>query len=130
MEGESAEFMFPSAVCGFHVYHRTWGPLVAQRLCRETEHDNPEDRFAVAVVKHTGPKSGENSEARATVGHLPQELSQALWYFLLHGGETDCKVTGRRQCSPLIQGELEIPVSHFMIGGQGKRSSREENQTV
>lgn len=66
MEGESTEFTFPSAVRGFHVYHRTWPPHVVQHLCRDREHDNLEDRFAVSIIKHIGPKCDENSEARAT----------------------------------------------------------------
>jgi len=28
--------------------------------------------------------------------------------YLTHGGELECKVTGRRWCSPLIQGGLKI----------------------
>ena len=64
-----------------------------------------EDKYAIAVVGHrlTGDKVAH------TVRHLPHELSQVLWYFLLHKGEVHCEVTGRRQCSPLVQGGLKIP---------------------
>ena len=66
----------------------------------EREHGNTEDRFAVAVIQHRPPRGDDDSDVRTTVGHLPRKLSQVLWYFILHGGEIDCEVTGRRQCSP------------------------------
>ena len=47
---ENAEFVFPSAIRGFHVYRRVWVPRLGQRLCGEREHGNTEDRFAVAVA--------------------------------------------------------------------------------
>ena len=46
---ESAEFTFPSAVRGFHVYRRVWVPRLGQGLGGERELGNAEDRFAVAV---------------------------------------------------------------------------------
>ena len=90
------------------VYRRVWVPHVGQHLSGEREDGNMEDRFAVAFVQHR-LKNNEDSDARTMAGHLPRELSQILWYFLLHGGEIDCEVTGRKQRSPLIQGGLEIP---------------------
>ena len=49
---ENAEFVFPSAIRGFHVYRRVWVPRLGQRFCSEREHGNTGDRFAVAVVQH------------------------------------------------------------------------------
>ena len=39
---------------------------------------------------------------RPVVGHLPQELSKVLWYFLVHRGVLECEVTGSRQRFPLV----------------------------
>ena len=108
MAEENDEFAFLSAVRGFHVYRRVWVPHVGQRLSGEREDGKMEGRFAVAVVQHR-LGNDEDSNARTTARHLPRELSQIVWYFLLHGGEIDCEVTGRKQRSPLVQGGLEIP---------------------
>ena len=74
---ENAEIVFLSATRVFHVYRRVWVPHLVQRLCREREHGNTEDKFTVAVVQHR-PRSDEDSDARTTVGHLPRELRQVL----------------------------------------------------
>ena len=50
------------------------------------EHDNPNDRFAVAVVRSDDPS--------LTLGHLPRELSNMLWHFLAHGGKIECEQGG------------------------------------
>ena len=103
MADDSTDFTFSSSVRGFHHYQRVWLPLIGQRLSDERELHNPEDRFAVAAMKHSS--TGDTS----VVGHLPREISRVLWYFLLHGGEIDCEVIGERRRSPLVQGGLEIP---------------------
>ena len=72
-----------------------------ERLGANREHDNPNDRFAVAVVRSDDPS--------LTVGHLPRKLSNGLWHFLAHGGKIECEVAGNRRHSLLLQGGLEIP---------------------
>ena len=106
---DDSEFGFSTAVRGFHVYRRVWFPHPGQHLRAEREHMNAEDRFVIAVRERSGAGADEDADNRPIVGHLPRELSKELWYFLLHGGVLECKVTGRRQRSPLEQGGLEIP---------------------
>ena len=76
-------------------------PHLGQRLSAEKEHGNTEDHFAIAVSEHSDTRSDEDVHDRPIVGHLPPELSKVLCYFLLHGGVLECKVTGKRQRSPL-----------------------------
>ena len=101
---KETQLTFNSAVPGFHVYRKVWTPHFGQRLGSEREHDNVEDRNAVAVIQRR-PTGDEDAN---TVGHLPQELSKVLWY-LLHKRKVDREVKRWRQCSLLIQGGLEIP---------------------
>ena len=60
------------------------------------------NRFIMTIVIH----GIDNNNTY--VGHLSREFSCLLWHFLTHGGEIECKVTGRRQRSPLIQGRMKI----------------------
>ena len=54
-----------------------WLPHLGQRLSTEREDGNAEDRFAVAVREHTDTSVGP------IVGHLPRELSDALYFCLV-----------------------------------------------
>ena len=103
MSTDSSEFTFSSAIRGFHIYRHSWTPNIGEHLQAEREHDNSEDRFAVAVVK-----TGEGG-SQIVVGHIPRELSCLLPHFLAHGGDISCEVKGRRRRSQLSQGGLEIP---------------------
>ena len=50
------------------------------------------------------------SKDEQTVGHMPREHSRLSWYFLKHGGQIICEVTGRRSSTP---GKgLEVPCLH------------------
>ena len=91
-EDNMSEFSFTAAVRGFHVYRRVWLPPVGQRLSAEREHENIDDRFAIAVREHGGTRADEVS--RPLVKHLPREFSKVLWYFLLHRGVIECEVIG------------------------------------
>ena len=45
------------------------------------------------------------------VGHIPREISRAVKYFILRGGEIQATVVStRRRVSPIEQGGLEIPL--------------------
>ena len=79
--------------------------MVGEEISTEREHGNPEDAFAVAVMK-----SG------TTVGHVPREISKTCWHFIAHDGEISCKVTGRRQRSILLEGGLEVPCIYTFKG--------------
>ena len=73
----------------------------------EREHGNPEDQYAVAVMK-TGI---------GVVGHIPREISKTCWMFLARDGtEILCRITGNRQRSVLLEGGLEIPCIYTFRG--------------
>ena len=96
---------FRSVIRGFHVYQAVWSPVLGEELATQQEHDNPEDRYAVSVLK-----SG------TVVGHIPREISKTCWSFIARNGEIKCKVTGRRQRSFLLEGGLEIPCIYRFSG--------------
>lgn len=93
-----AIFIFEAAVRGYHVYKNIWNPCVGEEFPAKRERGNANGRYAVCVKK----------DGRI-VGHLPQELSKVAWHFLKRGGAIVVEVCGRRRCSPLEQGGLEIP---------------------
>ena len=41
-----------------------------------------------------------------TVGHLPHEYSQILWYYVTHGGKIRVAVTGRRRLFVQVKQKL------------------------
>ena len=45
------EVSFGGVVCGFHVYQAVWSPVIGEELSTEQEHGNPEDAFAVVIMK-------------------------------------------------------------------------------
>ena len=49
---------------GFHVYCRVWLPHLGQRLSAEREHENAEDRFAIAVREHSDTRADEDVNQR------------------------------------------------------------------
>ena len=42
-----AEFAFPSAVCGFHIYRGVWAPRLGQQLSTDRKRGNEEERFVL-----------------------------------------------------------------------------------
>ena len=57
--------------------------------------DNSVDKFAMKLVK--------NNE---TVGHLPREYSQILWYYIARGGKIRVAVTGCRRLFVQVKRKL------------------------
>ena len=90
---------------GFHVYKTIWSPVLNEILQTQQEHGNPEDCYAVSILK-----------GGVIVGHVPRELSSICWYFIERDGEISCKITGQRQRSPLLQGGMEIPCTYTFRG--------------
>ena len=89
-----------SVVHGHHMYKHIWTPFVDEILRVEQEDDNPEDCFAVCIVK--GSTGGDN-----IVGHVPREVSHLVWYFIKLSGSVVCEITGhRKQVGP------HAPISH------------------
>lgn len=90
---------------GFHVYREIWSPVVGEELSTQQEPDNPEDCYAVAVMR-----SG------SIIGHIPREISKTCFHFISHDGEIGCKITGTRQRSLLLEGGLEVPCVYTFKG--------------
>ena len=105
MDSEREHFCLESTVRGHHVYKSTWTPLLGQVLQTSTESGNEHDRFAVAFTKDDN-----------AVGHLPREISKVAWYFLHHGGEITCEITGRRKRSGVPGKGLEVPCTYTYLG--------------
>ena len=84
------------------MFKSIWTPFVGEQLqiCREG--GNVHDRYAVSVKKDDG----------TLVGHVPREISRIFWYFLRHGGNITCEVSGRRK-----RGKgLEVPCLYEFRG--------------
>ena len=62
-----------SGVRGHYVYKRMWTPVIGEELTVLPEENNIHDRHAVTMMKD-----------HETVGPVPRELSQVLYYFLKH----------------------------------------------
>ena len=90
-----------SVVRGHHIYKTVWTPVIGEELPVEREEDNQHDQHAVAVVKNG-----------TIVGHMPRTLSGVSWYFLEHGGNIQCRITGRRQ----FGNGLEVPCVYLYVG--------------
>ena len=105
MDLEREHLCIESAVRGHHIYKRTWTPLIGEVLQTATERRNEHDRFAVAVTKDDN-----------TVGHIPREISKVAWYFLQHGGEISCEISGRRKRSSVLGKGLEVPCTYTFLG--------------
>ena len=78
-----------------------WSPLASEQLMTAQEPHNPEDKYAVSVIKND-----------TTVG----QLSKTCWHFLQRDGEILCTVTGSSQRSNLMEGGLEIPCIYTFRG--------------
>ena len=104
MDSEREHFCLVSTVRGHHVYKSTWTLLLGQVLQTSTESGNEHDRFAVAVTKDDN-----------AVGHLPREISKVV-YFLHHGGEITCEITGRRKRSGVPGKGVEVPYTYAFLG--------------
>lgn len=96
---------FRSVVRGYHVYRVVWTPVVGEELSTQQEHGNPEDLYAVAIIK-----------SDTTVGHIPREISKTCFHFINHDGEINCKITGGKQRSVLLEGGLEVPCVYTFKG--------------
>ena len=101
-------FEFFTGLRGFHVYSNkvNWFPSAGQNIVFKREYSNKLDRFAVA--RKTLLKG---CIVPITVGHIPRELSRHTWYVIHEGEQLKGTVHNTRtRSSPLVQGELEIPI--------------------
>ena len=98
-------FQLESVVRGHHVYKTIWTPSVGQLLQASAEEHNTKDSCAVGLI-HQGE----------TVGHMPREISTTSWFFLRHGGNISCEITGRGRRSPIPGKGLEVPCKYTFSG--------------
>ena len=55
------------SIQGFHIFKDVWSLVEGEILDTVREHNNPYDKYAVAVKKE-----------QRTVGHIPQEISKTV----------------------------------------------------
>ena len=101
----TADHRWESVVRDHHVYKAIWMPEIGEILECKQERDNPEDLYAVSVIKED-----------TIVGHVPRENSRVVWYFLEHDGAVTCEVTDRRKCGK----GLEVPCLYHFTGKKKK----------
>ena len=84
-----------------------WVPSAGQNIIFKREYSSKYDRFAVA-----GKTLLKGFIVPITVGFIPRELSRHNWYVIHEGEQFNGTVHNTRTTSsPLVQGELEIPIS-------------------
>ena len=92
------QFVTESFIQGYYACKSMWGTEIGETFSTKKEHNNPHDRFSVAMMK------GE-----LTVGHIPKEISKVCWFFLYKGRTICCTVKDKRRRSSIEQGSLEVP---------------------
>lgn len=102
---EDRSYSLNSAIRGHHIYKSTWAPVIGQILEVKAEDNNSHDRYAISTLLDD-----------IIVGHVPREYSRIAWYFLLHGGNITCEVTGGRRLSAEPEKGLEVPCVYTFIG--------------
>ena len=108
---------------GWHVYGKsTWKtPKIGQILYAAKESGQIAltiDRYSVAWMMKNRSKLTAD-----VVGHIPKEISRAVWFFLEKGGKVQGKVHEERyRPSPIPKGGLEIILSaSFIISDENRR---------
>ena len=118
------ESVFKSTIAsrGWHVYQQTvWHkPKIGEKLtaCKEKYKVALEiDPYAVAWKLKKIDRI-----APVVVGHIPREISRAIWFFLEKGGTVTGKVFEERcRPSPIPKGGLEILLHTKISIADGKR---------
>jgi hypothetical protein len=97
-ETMAATYEFNSAIRGYHVYRDNWTPVEGEILKAQREHNNPRDKYAIALLKES-----------AIVGHVPREISKTVAFFLKHGGHLVAVVSTEKYQHSVVAGGLEVP---------------------
>ena len=119
-------FAFPCGLRGFHVYKELWNPRLNEKLDTIHEENNPNDHYAVAVMRKTVSRL-----TPVVVGHLPREISRFTRFIILHGATVKVKVSDTKyRRSPLIQGRLEIPVEVQMENSSENQQALSKYETL
>ena len=101
------EAFVESSVRGYHAYFKYSTVRVGDIMMCEIPHDNPHDKYAVAV----------NNESGQTVDHIPIEISKIMNKFIRDCGEVKVECTGHRYNVGQGKG-LKIPVDYRLIGNR------------
>jgi isopropylmalate/homocitrate/citramalate synthase len=56
---QQMEFNFESSIPGYHVYKSIWTYEISEKLRCDREENNPNDKFAVKLVRNDGNKEPE-----------------------------------------------------------------------
>ena len=84
------EFNFESSIRGYHIYKSIWTYEIVEKLrCDTREENNPNDNFAVKLVRNDGNKE-------QCVGLVPIEHSKVFNFFLKREGKLFATVTGNK----------------------------------
>ena len=108
---------------GWHVHGKTVcsSPKKGQRLYGQKERDADAllvDQYAVAWMMKSKEKLVPD-----IVGHVPQEISRFVYFFLHHGGSIDAVVEDEKyRPSPIAKGGLEIVLRATFKIDDSKRS--------
>ena len=70
---ESAILFHKSVIRGYHVYKRTWNPIVGEILAVYREQGNAQERHAACLLKEG-----------AIAGHAPSEQARYFWFLIEH----------------------------------------------
>ncbi|KAK3698428.1 hypothetical protein QZH41_007970 [Actinostola sp. cb2023] len=98
------EMYIEATVRGYHAYLDNASVRIGEILTCEMEHDNPHDKYAVAVKNQDGN----------LVGHVPKELSRLFYKFLNDSGELEAECIGNRLNAGKGKG-VEIPVDYRLV---------------
>ena len=77
-----------SVIRGNHISKKFWMPCIGEELPWSCEEGNVHDKHTVAV---------RTKADDVVAGHAPREMSHVFWFFIQHGGEIQCKMTGKRK---------------------------------
>lgn len=106
--GDQESYTLSSCVRGHHVYKDIWSPFVGQEIDVKIEPMNPRDAYAVATLI--------DYIVYVVVGHVPIDFSKISWYFIHHGGQIKCTITGHCRLSDEASKGLEVPCSYTFLG--------------
>ena len=94
-------------ICGYHAYQDIWDPRIGEVLLLQREPNNPEDKFAVAVIRRGN-----------IIGHLPFSLAPVVSAFLRRDVNKGLvEVKGMKVNRGAGYG-LEIPCTYHFYGSK------------
>ena len=100
MANNSRTFEFTAAVRDFHVFRKTWKPVLNELLDCFHEQGNDFDYFSIKTCK---------KDDNEIVGHLQREISRPTKFLIDRGSRVTAQITSSHyRKSPLLQGWMEV----------------------